>query len=192
MCHIRFLFAPPVVTTSLFKSLRLISSLQPVELKPPAGGRVCLSEPLVMEAFDLVCIARTMLARVSFPLSDGSPLRLRCASACSGTECCSAVWAALRAATQSSLSLEPVFACENDQRKQKWIRQNFPALQILYENIEELGNSCAKDICSGSGDLSENLGNIPQRLCATLIIDLPCVWHCFCVCVLLCLLSQHH
>ncbi len=103
-------------------------------------------------------MAKMMLGQLATWPQQGHAQLFRCASACSGTECSSAVWKALGEASAHKLQFQAVFACEINPVKQRWIQQNFPELSIIYKDILELSNCSAMDICSQRPVLSAGEG----------------------------------
>ncbi len=89
------------------------------------------------------------------------------------------MWKALLEASAGQLKFETLFACEIDPVKQRWIRQNFPALGIIYEDIKELSNSSAKDICSQCPVLSAGEGACHREQVG---LGVRCLFACLLAC----------
>ena len=63
---------------------------------------------------------------------------LKVCSMCSGTDSPIAVLQNLEKALGGKLKVEHSFSCEYAPRKQAWIRENFPNLEILFKDVTEL------------------------------------------------------
>ena len=63
---------------------------------------------------------------------------LKVGSMCSGTDSPIAVLQNLEKALGGKLKVEHSFSCEYAPRKQAWIRENFPNLEILFKDVTEL------------------------------------------------------
>lgn len=68
---------------------------------------------------------------------------------CSGTDSPIAVLKTLAKALHGRLVVEHTFSCENDTRKQKWIKQNFPDLRLLFDDVKVLHIGRAYSIVTG-------------------------------------------
>ena len=81
------------------------------------------------------------LAAVDSATSEGRPLRV--GTMCSGTDSPVVVFDNLANAVPG-LFFAHIFSCEFDQRKQLWIKDNFPKLEYLFGDVNELSNRSGK------------------------------------------------
>ena len=65
---------------------------------------------------------------------------LRFGSICSGTDSIVAVLASLQKVLGDMVQIRHVFSCEFDAKKRQWIRDNFPDLQLLFGDVNDLRN----------------------------------------------------
>lgn len=63
---------------------------------------------------------------------------LRVGTMCSGTDSPVAVMKALQEVMDNKIDIEHTFSCEFDPKKQQWIKDNFPSLELLFGDITEL------------------------------------------------------
>jgi len=70
---------------------------------------------------------------------------LRVGTMCSGTDSPVAVMKALQKVMDDNIKIEHIFSCEFDPRKQEWIKDNFPSLELLFGDIKELKTGKAMD-----------------------------------------------
>ncbi len=90
------------------------------------------------------------------------PERLRLGTACSGSDCpvisLEHLAAALRLRLPAgrTLHVDHVFSCESDKAKQRFIRENFPQLRMLFDDVTELGNGRATNV------LTETQEEVPR------------------------------
>ena len=81
------------------------------------------------------------LAAVDSATSEGRPLRV--GTMCSGTDSPVVVFDSLAKAVPG-LFFAHIFSCEFDERKQLWIKDNFPKLEYLFGDVNELSNRSGK------------------------------------------------
>lgn len=63
---------------------------------------------------------------------------LRVGTMCSGTDSPVAVMKALQEVMDNKIEIEHTFSCEFEPKKQQWIKDNFPSLELLFGDIKEL------------------------------------------------------
>ena len=87
-----------------------------------------------------------LFASVQAAKAEGRVLRI--GTACSGTDSPVPVCLRLAEALQG-LEIEHTFSCEFAEKKQDWIRKNFPKLQLLFKDVKELGTGYAVNVITG-------------------------------------------
>lgn len=70
---------------------------------------------------------------------------LRVGTMCSGTDSPVAVMKALQEVMDNKITIEHTFSCEWEPKKQAWIKENFPSLELLFGDIKELKSGRAKN-----------------------------------------------
>ena len=84
------------------------------------------------------------------------PPVLRLGTACSGSDCPAVVLRHLaqasRKETGSCFDVDHVFSCERDRRKQQFIRDNFPQLPALFDDVTKLADGVAHNVVRGCAE----------------------------------------
>ena len=74
---------------------------------------------------------------------------LKVGTLCSGTDAAVPVLKHLHEALGGTLDIEHTFSCEFDKRKQRWIRDNFPDLKLIFDDVKAVGRGMALNIVTG-------------------------------------------
>ena len=84
------------------------------------------------------------------------PSLMTIGTACSGSDCpvvaLQHLASAIRKESGRNFSVKHLFSCERDPRKQTFIRENFPNLPALFDDVMDLGNGVAHNVLRGSLD----------------------------------------